>query len=70
MRVLLLLVSVPSFGLGVYLLRLCSNRFMLLRHAKSPTPYLYGLGGILSLLLMTAAVFGVALWVIGLRRMW
>ena len=44
-------------GLGIYLLRFCSARFMLLRRSKSFTPYLYGIGGILSLMLITLAFF-------------
>jgi len=44
-------------GLGFYFFRICSDRFMLLRHAKSFTPYWWGIGGILSLMLITLAVF-------------
>lgn len=44
-------------GLGFHFFRICSDRFMLLRHAKSFTPYWWGIGGILSLLLMTLGVF-------------
>jgi hypothetical protein len=54
-------------GVGVYLLRFCSERFMMLRRAKSATPYLYGIGGILSLLLMTLAAIGLVLCLMGLR---
>ena len=55
------LVCVSLIGLGIYLLKLCSNRFMLLRHAESLTPYRYAIGGILSLVLITLAVAGAAL---------
>jgi hypothetical protein len=44
-------------GLGFHFFRICSDRFMLLRHAKSFTPYWWGIGGILSLMLITLAVF-------------
>jgi len=43
-------------GLGLYFLRICSSRFMMLRRAKSFTPYWWGIGGILSLMLITVAV--------------
>jgi hypothetical protein len=49
--ILFLLVA----GLGLYSLRFCSSRFMMLRRSKSFTPYLYGIGGILSLMLITLA---------------
>jgi hypothetical protein len=49
--ILFLLVA----GLGLYSLRFCSSRFMILRRSKSFTPYLYGIGGILSLMLITLA---------------
>jgi hypothetical protein len=49
--ILFLLVA----GLGMYSLRFCSGRFMMLRRSKSFTPYLYGIGGILSLMLITLA---------------
>ena len=55
------LVCVALIGLGLHLLRYCSNRFMLLRHAKSLTPYTYAIGGILSLGLITLAVAGAVL---------
>ncbi|HYL62524.1 MAG TPA: hypothetical protein VE077_07870 [Candidatus Methylomirabilis sp.] len=55
------LVCVSLIGLGIYLLRYCSNQFMLLRHAKSFTPYSYAIGGILSLVLITLAVAGAVL---------
>ena len=48
-------------GLGLYSLRFCSRRFMMLRRAKSFTPYLYGIGGILSLMLITVAFFAMLL---------
>jgi hypothetical protein len=54
-------------GVGVYFLRFCSERFMMLRRAKSATPYLYGIGGILSLLLMTLATIGLVLCFLGWR---
>ena len=38
---------------------------MMLRRAKSFTPYLYGIGGILSLLLITLAFFGMLLAFMG-----
>jgi len=52
-------------GLGIYVLRFCSGRFMMLRRSKSFTPYLYGIGGILSLMLITLALFGALLVLIG-----
>ncbi|MGC1418021.1 MAG: hypothetical protein WA817_22215 [Candidatus Acidiferrum sp.] len=53
---------------GIYLLRFCSGRFMMLRRSKSLTPYLYGIGGILSLMLITLALFGaVMLFIAPLR---
>ena len=52
-------------GFGFYLLQFCSGRFMMLRRSKSFTPYLYGIGGILSLLLITLALFGTLLVLIG-----
>ena len=55
------LVCVSLIGLGIYLLRYCSNQFMLLRHAESFTPYKYAIGGILSLVLITLAVVGAVL---------
>jgi hypothetical protein len=54
-------------GGGIYSLRFCSERFMMLRRAKSATPYLYGIGGILSLLLMTLATIGLLLFFLGWR---
>lgn len=51
------LVCVVLIGLGFHFFRLCSNRFMMLRHAKSYTPYWWGIGGIVSLLMITLAVF-------------
>jgi hypothetical protein len=44
-------------GIGLYFLRVCSNRFMMLRRAKSFTPYLWAIGGILSLMLITLVIF-------------
>lgn len=55
------LMCVAFIGVGIHLLRVCSNRFMLLRHLKSFTPYWYAIGGILSLMLITLAVFGAVL---------
>jgi len=49
----------------MYGLRFFSGRFMMLRRAKSFTPYLYGLGGIFSLLLITLAFFALLLAFIG-----
>jgi hypothetical protein len=54
-------------GGGLQLMRFCSERFMLLRRAKSATPYLYGIGGILSMLLVTLAAIGLLLFVLGWR---
>jgi uncharacterized membrane protein YhfC len=59
--ILFLLVA----GLGMYSLRFCSGRFMMLRHSKSFTPYLYGIGGILSLMLITLAFFAMLLVFLG-----
>jgi hypothetical protein len=56
-----LIVFLLVAGFGMYGLRFFSSRFMMLRRAKSFTPYLYGLGGILSLLLITAAFFAMLL---------
>lgn len=55
-------------GAGIYLLRFCSGRFMLLRRSKSITPYLYGIGGILSLMLITLAAFGALMVLFGPLR--
>ena len=52
---------------GLYLTRFCSERFMLLRRAKSATPYLYGIGGILAMLLVTLATIGLALFLLSWR---
>jgi hypothetical protein len=62
-----ILLCLSLIGVGVYYLRFCSERFMMLRRAKSATPYLYGIGGILSLLLMTLATIGLVLCVVGLH---
>jgi hypothetical protein len=59
--ILFLLVA----GLGMYSLRFCSSRFMMLRRSKSFTPYLYGIGGILSLMLITLAFFAMLLVFLG-----
>ena len=42
-------------GLGFYFLRICSARFIMLRRAKLTTQYLWAMGGILSLMLITIA---------------
>lgn len=65
MKILGLIPLLLLIGLGVYLLRFCSGRFMMLRRSKSFTPYLYGIGGILSLMLITAALFGAFVLLIG-----
>jgi hypothetical protein len=68
MQILGLIPLVLLIGLGIYLLRFCSSRFMMLRRSKSFTPYLYGIGGILSLMLITLALFGaVMLFIAPLR---
>ena len=60
MMILGILLCLALIGVGFHFFRICSDRFMLLRHAKSFTPYWYGMGGILSLLLITlGAVVGV-----------
>jgi hypothetical protein len=58
MKILELVFLLCVTGGGIYWLRFCSGRFMLLRRSKSFTPYLYGIGGILSLMLITLAVVG------------
>lgn len=65
MKIPSLIVLVLLTGLGIYALRFCSERFMMLRRSKSMTPYLYGVGGILSLALITLAVLGAVLVLIG-----
>jgi hypothetical protein len=62
-----ILLCLGLIGAGFHFLRFCSERFMLLRRARSATPYLYGIGGILSLLLMTLATIGLVLCLIGLH---
>ena len=62
------LVCVVLIGVGIHLLRVCSNRFMLLRHLKSSTPYVYAIGGILSLVLVTLAVVGAGLLFLSVVR--
>jgi hypothetical protein len=62
-----ILLCLGLIGLGLHFLRFCSERFILLRRAKSATPYLYGIGGILSLLLMTLAAIGLVLFFLGWR---
>jgi uncharacterized membrane protein YhfC len=59
--ILFLLVA----GLGMYSLRFCSGRFMMLRRSKSATPYLYGIGGILSMMLITLAFIAMLLVLLG-----
>jgi len=59
------IVFLLAASLGMYSLRFCSNRFMMLRRSKSFTPYLYGIGGILSLMLITLAFFAALLAFIG-----
>ncbi len=59
------LLCLLLIGLGVRMLQFCSGRFMMLRRSKSFTPYLYGIGGILSLVLMTLAAFGALLVILG-----
>lgn len=61
------LLCLALIGLGAYLLRFFSQRFMMLRRAKSATPYLYGIGGIFSLMLMTLAAIGLVLLVLGMK---
>jgi len=53
---------------GIYVMRFCSERFMLLRRAKSATPYLYGIGGMLAMLLVTLAAIGLVLCFAALRN--
>ena len=65
MRLLGAIFCLLLIGLGIYLLRMCSSRFMLLRRSRSLTPYLYAMGGILSLVLITLAVLGALLTVLG-----
>jgi hypothetical protein len=62
------LVCVALVGLGLHWLRSCSNSFMLLRHAKSFTPYTYAIGGILSLVLITLAAVGAVLLFLSVIR--
>lgn len=60
-------VCLLAIGGGIQLMRFCSERFMLLRRARSATPYLYGIGGILSMLLVTLAAIGLVLFFLGWR---
>ncbi|HUJ93418.1 MAG TPA: hypothetical protein VLW46_00485 [Candidatus Bathyarchaeia archaeon] len=60
-------VCLAAIGGGIQLMRFCSERFMLLRRAKSATPYLYGIGGMLSMLLVTLAAIGLVICLLGLR---
>ena len=62
-----LLACLLMIGAGMYLLRFCSERFMMLRRAKSATPYLYGIGGMLGMLLVTVATLGFFFLLFGLR---
>ena len=57
--------SLVLVALGIYLLRFCSGRFMMLRRSRSFTPYLYGIGGILSLMLITLGAIGALLVLFG-----
>ena len=57
-----------TIGGGIQLMRFCSERFMLLRRAKSATPYLYGIGGMLAMLLVTLAAIGLVLCITALRK--
>jgi len=61
-------VCLLAIGGGIQLMRFCSERFMLLRRAKSATPYLYGIGGMLAMLLVTLAAIGLVLCIAGLRK--
>lgn len=61
------IVCLILIGLGAYLLRFFSQRFMMLRRAKTATPYLYGIGGIFSLMLMTLATIGLVMLVLGMK---
>jgi hypothetical protein len=51
-------------GIGFHFLRVCSDRFMMLRRAKSFTPYWWGIGGMLSMLLITLALIGAVFLII------
>lgn len=62
-----ILVCLVAIGGGIQIVRFCSERFMLLRRAKSATPYLYGIGGILALLLVTLATLAVIFLLLALR---
>jgi hypothetical protein len=44
-------------GIGFHFLQICSARFIMLRRARLMTQYLWGIGGILSLMLITLATF-------------
>jgi hypothetical protein len=58
-------LSLVLIGFGIYLLRFCSGRFMMLRRSRSFTPYLYGIGGIFSLMLITLGAIGALLVLFG-----
>ena len=58
-------LSLVLIGFGISLLRFCSGRFMMLRRSRSFTPYLYGIGGILSLMLITLGAIGALLVLFG-----
>jgi hypothetical protein len=58
-------LSLVLIGFGIYLLRFCSGRFMMLRRSRSITPYLYGIGGIFSLMLITLGAIGALLVLFG-----
>jgi hypothetical protein len=51
------ILALLLIGLGFYFLRICSARFIMLRRAKLTTQYLWGIGGILSMMLITLAAF-------------
>lgn len=63
-----ILVCLLLIGTGIRLMRFCSERFMMLRRAKSATPYLYGIGGMLAMLLVTLAAIGLVMFFLGWRR--
>jgi len=60
-------VCLAAIGGGIQAMRFCSERFMLLRRAKSATPYLYGIGGMLAMLLVTLAAIGLVILLLGLK---
>ena len=58
MKLLASVLCLILVGVGFHFFQICSSRFMLLRRSKSLTPYLDGIGGILSLTLITIALLG------------